>query len=89
MPTAMFPTPTGDQSNECIGLEQSRASYPMQPANIAELEEMAQRLEEMCESMGLWQPAAILSHRVNNTRMLLIGEAHRLRRIAKRLQEKK
>lgn len=46
------------------------------------LEALAYRLEEMSEAMGQWQVGGALIHKVSNARLILLGEAHRIRRMA-------
>jgi hypothetical protein len=61
---------------------QASNQIPRNPSFDREaLEALAQRLEEMSEAMGQWQVGGALIHKVSNARLILLGEAHRIRRM--------
>lgn len=83
----MIPTPLPNRSGVRRVEVKTRKVPDLGAADIQSLEEMATRMDEIAEGMGQWQPGSGLIHRVNNTRLLVMGEAHRLRRMVERLKK--
>lgn len=81
MANSMFPTPlpTRCHGPRRVDVGTKRPANAHESADIHALDEMAAWLEDMADDMGRWCPGAGLIHRVNNTRMLLLSQAFRLR----------
>lgn len=62
-------------------MQASNQNQSIPPFDREALAALALRLEEMSEAMGQWQVRGALIHKVSNARLLLLGEAHRIRRM--------
>lgn len=83
----MIPTPLPNRTGMRRVEVKTREVPDLESHDIQGLEEMAQRMDEIADRMGQWHPGSGLVHRVNNTRLLIMGEAHRLRRMVERLKK--
>lgn len=92
MHQAMFPTPLPETGDGLPRIKSASASVrntaAFEDAEISACEDMAERLEQLADDMGRWSPGSGMIHRINNMRMLLLGEAHRLRRMIGRVRER-